>query len=51
MASFDPRNPVIKSRYGLPEIVPASTEAASTDFEAGELVYYAASAAVTVATA
>jgi hypothetical protein len=51
MASFDPRNPVIKSRYGLPEIIPAATEAGSTSFEAGELVYYAASALVTVATA
>lgn len=51
MASFDPRNPVIKSRYGIPEIVPAQTEAASTSFKAGELVYYAASAAVTVCTA
>jgi len=51
MASFDPRNPVIKSRYGLPEIAPAASEAASTDFEAGELVYYATSGLVTVATA
>ncbi len=38
--SFDPRNPIVNSHYGIPEIIPAQTEAASTDFKAGELVYF-----------
>jgi len=50
--SFDPRNPQVTSHYGVPQIIPARTEAVSTNFKAGELVYYAAGAptVVTVST-
>ena len=47
-AEFDPRNPIVNSHYGIPEIIPARTEAASTSFKAGELVYYVAGAPTVV---
>lgn len=46
--SFDPRNPQVISHYGIPQIVPGRTEAASTSFKAGELVYYVAGAPTVV---
>ena len=46
--SFDPRNPIVNSHYGIPEIIPATTEAATTNFKAGELVYFVAGAPTVV---
>ena len=39
--SFDPRNPTVLSHYGVPQIIPPILETASTDFKAGEMVYFA----------
>lgn len=48
--SFDPRNPLITTHGGIPQITSGGLEANSQSFKAGELVYFA-SGAVTVCTA
>jgi hypothetical protein len=46
--SFDPRNPRIVPRHGVPRILKLGLEAASQSFKAGEFVSVDASADVTV---